>query len=51
MQGTMAVFGSGNRVGALKNAAWLSTVNIFYWGDIDVQGFQILSQLRAFHPI
>lgn len=50
LHGAIAVFGSGNRVGALKNATWLSRANVYYWGDIDVQGFQILSQLRAFHP-
>ncbi len=50
LKGAIAVFGSGNRVGALKNATWLSRINTYYWGDLDIQGFQILSQLRAFHP-
>jgi len=47
---TIAIFGSGFRVWLLKRAAWLSSINIYYWGDIDVQGFQILSQLRGYHP-
>jgi hypothetical protein len=47
---TVAIFGSGFRVWLLKRAAWLSSINIYYWGDIDVQGFQILSQLRGYHP-
>jgi hypothetical protein len=47
---SIAVFGSGFRVWLLKRAEWLKNVNIYYWGDIDVQGLQILSQLRGYHP-
>lgn len=46
MEGTIAVFGQGNAVLNLKNAAWLTKMEILYWGDIDVQGFEILSRLR-----
>lgn len=47
---TIAVFGSGFRVWLLKSATWLRDMNLYYWGDIDVQGLQILSQLRGYHP-
>jgi hypothetical protein len=47
---TIAVFGSGFRVWLLKSASWLRDMNVYYWGDIDVQGLQILSQLRGYHP-
>ena len=47
---TVAVFGKGFQLGLLGNAAWLAHKRIFYWGDIDVHGFQILSQLRAYFP-
>lgn len=47
---TIAVFGSGFRVWLLKSASWLRNMNLYYWGDIDVQGLQILSQLRGYHP-
>lgn len=47
---TIAVFGSGFRVWLLKSASWLRDMNIYYWGDIDVQGLQILSQLRGYYP-
>lgn len=50
LQQTIAVFGSGFRVWLLKSASWLSDIDIYYWGDIDVQGLQILSQLRGYHP-
>ena len=48
MKDTMAIFGSGYSVSNLKNAYWLSNVELFYWGDIDVQGFEILSQFRGY---
>lgn len=48
MKDTMAIFGSGYSVSNLKNAYWLSNVELFYWGDIDVQGFEILSQFRSY---
>ncbi|MDT8385735.1 MAG: DUF3375 family protein [Gammaproteobacteria bacterium] len=31
-------------------AAWLASVAIFYWGDIDTHGFAILDQLRGKFP-
>lgn len=48
--GTLAIFGSGNAVANLQRTPWLHHVDILYWGDIDVQGFEILSRLRAAFP-
>lgn len=48
MDRTIAIFGSGYSVSNLKNAHWFSSVALFYWGDIDVQGFEILSQFRSY---
>lgn len=42
--------GGGFNVSYLRNVAWLSGKHIFYWGDIDEHGFQILHQLRSYHP-
>jgi hypothetical protein len=50
MDETIAIFGSGFSVHNLKNALWLSSLELLYWGDIDVQGFEILSQLRSYFP-
>lgn len=50
MDETIAIFGSGYSVYNLKSAHWLSSVELFYWGDIDVQGFEILSQFRSYFP-
>ncbi len=45
-----ALFGGGFQVGSLQAVPWLATCPIFYWGDLDAQGFQILSSLRALFP-
>lgn len=47
---SIAIFGGGFAINALKNVCWLQSKSIFYWGDIDVHGFQILSQLRGYFP-
>lgn len=48
MENTIGIFGSGFSVSKLKNALWLADKEIFYWGDIDTHGFQILSQIRGY---
>jgi len=45
-----ALHGGGFKVSGLVAIPWLRECPIFYWGDIDAQGFQILSQLRAIFP-
>ncbi len=50
MDDTIAIFGSGFRVFNLKNVRWLGNLKLLYWGDIDVQGFEILSQFRSYFP-
>lgn len=47
---TLAVFGGGYGFEGLREAAWLRTTEVLYWGDIDTHGFHILDQLRAYHP-
>lgn len=46
----LALFGSGYAIQSLKSVAWLSQCPIFYWGDLDSDGFKILSQLRSHFP-
>jgi hypothetical protein len=48
MESTIGIFGSGFKVCSLKNASWLYDKEIFYWGDIDTHGLQILSQVRGY---
>ena len=50
MEKSIAIFGSGYGVAALKEASWLATKKLYYWGDIDAQGFEILSQFRTYFP-
>jgi hypothetical protein len=50
MDGTIAIFGSGFGVSNLKDIEWLSGTELLYWGDIDAQGFEILSQFRGYFP-
>jgi hypothetical protein len=48
---TIVIFGSGyGGVKNLQNAEWLKNVELLYWGDLDVQGFEILSQFRGYFP-
>ena len=50
MNDTIAIFGSGFKVSSLKNVPWFDHLELLYWGDIDVQGFEILSQFRSYFP-
>jgi len=50
MNKSIAIFGSGYSVYNLKNVEWLKHIELLYWGDIDVQGFEILSQFRGYFP-
>jgi len=50
MDKAIAIFGSGYSVSQLKRAVWLKNIELLYWGDIDVQGFEILSQFRSYFP-
>ena len=46
----LAIWGQGFAIENLKLASWLANKDIFYWSDLDVQGFQMLSQLRMNFP-
>lgn len=48
LENTIGIFGSGYKVADLKNASWLADNEIFYWGDIDTHGLDILSQIRGY---
>lgn len=50
LKSTLAIFGSGYAVSDLKQVSWLKEREIYYWGDIDEHGFQILDQLRSYFP-
>jgi hypothetical protein len=46
----IAIFGSGYKSEFLKRIPWLAECDIFYWGDIDEHGFELLSMIRTWLP-
>ncbi len=44
------IWGKGFAIDILKNVDWLKDKDIYFWGDLDVQGFQMLHQLRTYFP-
>lgn len=50
MKESIAIFGSGYRSGELNKIDWLKDKRLYYWGDIDLHGFEILSYLRKSYP-
>jgi len=47
---TIGLGALGRAVSELRAVGWLATTPIVYWGDLDVEGFEILSALRAEFP-
>ena len=50
LKNSFAIWGEGYRTLMLKSVDWLASCKIFYWGDIDADGFKILSQFRKYFP-
>ncbi len=48
--GTLGLMGHGKRIPNFRYLKWLTKCEILYWGDIDVQGFEILSSFREIYP-
>ncbi len=46
----IAMGGLGNGIVDLAYVTWLSNRSLWYWGDLDVEGFEILSRLRIRFP-
>jgi Uncharacterized protein conserved in bacteria len=42
----IVIWGHGFGVDIMKDVEWLKTKKIYYWGDLDAHGFQILSEIR-----
>lgn len=50
LPGVIAIFGAGDAAALLGNVKWLGRCRLYYWGDLDSHGFEILSCLRANFP-
>ena len=48
--GVIKIWGAGKSVSLLKDCLWLKEKKVLYWGDLDPQGFEILSIVREFLP-
>lgn len=46
----IVIWGKGYAVSAIKDSLMLKSASLFYWGDLDAQGFEILSQFRGYFP-
>ena len=44
---SIVIWGHGFGVDMMKDVGWFRTKKIYYWGDLDAQGFQILSEIRT----
>ena len=50
LSNSLALWGGGFAVSLLDDVDWLKSKELYYWGDIDVHGFKILSQFRTHYP-
>ena len=50
LPGVLGLHGHGYRVANFEDLKWLNDCEVYYWGDIDVQGFEILSLFRQKFP-
>lgn len=50
VENSCIIFGKGYGVEIFKMAKWIGEKNVYYWGDIDTHGFNILSIARGFLP-
>lgn len=46
----IGIGGLGYGITLLRYAEFMSRVPVMYWGDLDVEGFEVLSHLRSFCP-
>ena len=47
---SIVIWGRGFGVDIMKEVEWLRTKKVYYWGDLDAHGFQILSEIRTHFP-
>ncbi|MBP3365907.1 MAG: hypothetical protein J6K96_02820 [Treponema sp.] len=50
IQNALCIWGHGYTCSVLQTVSWLKNFNLFYFGDLDEHGFDILSKFRANFP-
>ena len=48
--GAIAVFGFGKALSLLKDVSLFHRTRLFYWGDLDEDGFRMLATFRSMYP-
>jgi len=48
-KGALAIFAKGKALHNLKNISFFASARIFYWGDLDEDGFEMLDQFRQYY--
>jgi len=46
----IAIGGMGNGASLLRYVSWLQHAHLWYWGDLDSDGMEILSRVRGMYP-
>ena len=47
---SLAIFTKGYGIEVFKDIDWMKNQKLYYWGDIDTHGYQILSIARKYYP-
>jgi hypothetical protein len=47
---SICVWGHGYTVNSLNNVEWFNSKKLYYFGDLDEHGFDIISSYRRFYP-
>jgi len=47
---SLGLGGLGHAITLLRDVRFMANIPVTYWGDLDVEGFEILSNLRSFCP-
>lgn len=50
IENTMAICSSGKALHLLKDSSFFQMVKLFYWGDLDEEGFKMLNDIRSYYP-
>ncbi|MGN6491697.1 MAG: Wadjet anti-phage system protein JetD domain-containing protein [Agriterribacter sp.] len=46
----VAIFSKGNATHSLKEIPLLKNATLYYWGDLDEEGFKMMHAMRGFYP-
>jgi len=50
MPGTLAICSFGRALHLLKEIPFLHNTQLYYWGDVDEKGFEMLNEIREYYP-